>query len=122
MRTLYEIVEAAKDAQPVTPDETRYAMLVLSALLNLAMHDIVGLGDEDVALVQGHGTGRKARRWQAEEAYRRYRTALATDPKAYLGNDVPENPAYQQFRVIGKRLIDKALAGELPTQQGKQDG
>lgn len=102
MKTLYDIIEAAKDGGRPTPNETYHAMLVLVALLNMATQDIRRMQESKPPF---------DRIW-AEESHRRYREALNADPVAYLGNNVPGNPEYDRFREAGKKLFDKAMKKE----------
>ena len=102
MRTLYDIIEAAKDGEWTGADETYHAVLVLTALLNMATQDIRKMQESKPPFD----------RLYAEEHHRRYREALNTDPVTYLGTNVPGNPEYDRFREMGKRLLDKAMEKE----------
>lgn len=102
MRTLFEIVEGAKDGQKPTHDECYYAMLALSALWNFASGDVRKLADEK--------TKPFARQMYATEHHRRNREALNTDPQKYMGNNVPGNPEYDRFRQVANAIAEKAIA------------
>jgi hypothetical protein len=100
VRTLYEIIQAAKDGDKPTHDECYHAMLVLAGLVNLATHDarkIAPIGREPM------------RQMIADETHRRYSAALGADPVVYLGRHVPGNPEHDRFRAVGKKLVDAAI-------------
>ena len=102
MRSLYDIIEAAKDGDQPAPSETYHAMLVLVALLNMATQDIRRMQESKPPF---------DRIWSAEN-HRRYHEALSVDPVTYLGNNVPGNPEYDRFRKAGLALFEKAMAKE----------
>lgn len=104
VRTLYEIVDGAKDGNRPTHEECYYAMLVLAGLLNMASKDI-----SDMA----HGN-HKWDEMTAEEAFQRNKAAYDADVRAYLGDNVPGNPQYDQFRAWGQSIIDKVLKEQQP--------
>ncbi len=106
MRTLLEIIEAAKDGQMPTHEECYWALLALEALHGFDSRALLempenakGMGAEGLAL------------WldiTSSESFNRFKAALNRPPKAWLGpaND-PSNPECQRRRELGKRLLDK---------------
>lgn len=92
MRTLFEIVESAKDGTKPTYDECYWAMLALSALSHFDKQDLRELA---------HGKPSKllTPQFRSEESFKRWKAALNRDPKSYVGweND-PSNPEYQKRR------------------------
>lgn len=101
MRTLYDILEAAKDGgfEAVTHDECYHAMIVLVGLCNLATSDVRKAAEAKPPF----------REIWANEAHNRYRQALNVAPDTYLGKNVPGNAEYDRFRAMGKRLVDRAI-------------
>lgn len=101
MRTLSEIIDAAKDGEPTTHDECLYALLAYSALHYFAA--------SQMRKVHEHPNSRiYTPERMVEEEFTRFKAALNKAPKEWLGwNNDPKNPEYQRFRRMGKRLIDK---------------
>lgn len=104
MRTLMEIVEAAKIGDPTTHDECLYALL---AYAGLAYFDTSAL--RDLAL-EPPSPIRTPRR-EAEESFRRWQAALAKSPREWLGptND-PANEACRRRVRASRQLFDAVLA------------
>ena len=107
MRTTFEIFEAVQAGEPTTHEECRYALLVLHAIGHFRRRDLESLAESEVA-------GKKplfGAQHRLEEDFRRNKTALGRDPKAYLGwgND-PENPDYRKRIAAGRRLVDRLFA------------
>lgn len=102
MRTLFEIIDSAKDGHMPTHDECYYAMLALSALHYFDHHALSEL-DKD----------HRQAWWinlQINESFGRFKNALAKSPKDWVGWDEdPANPEYQKRRNIGKKLVDRVL-------------
>ena len=103
MKTLFEIIDSAKDGKMPTLEECYYAMLALSAL-----HFF------DHRILQGLDKPKHQKEWwiklQAEESFKRFKVALDKSPKDYVGweND-PANPDYQKRRNIGRKIMDKVI-------------
>ena len=89
MRTLFQIVDGAKDGNRPTEDECYYAMLALSSIVNVIMI-------------------------QDDKAIRRkvFQEALRRSPQGWLGELVPENPEYQKDRQRLKWLWNMAMGGK----------
>jgi hypothetical protein len=107
LRTLSEILDAAKDDQVTTHEECLYALLAMSALHHFDHMDVRRQGDPEAA------THRAAfvMKAKAEESFRRFKIALDSDPKRYVGwNNDPKNPAYRQRRAGALKLLDKLTA------------
>ena len=109
MRTLDEIIDAIKANQSVTHEEAIYSVLVLATVVNSLSMDIVHIlckwSDERKELYKTQKT--------------MYSLALNKSPKEFLGwsND-PQNPEYQRFHKIARKLVNRAINGELPNQKG----
>lgn len=100
MRTLMEIIEAAKEGNKPTHDECYWAMLALSALHNFDSQDLLRFADDH------HDNG--INKFMAEESFQRSKRAFAVPPDQYVGwgND-PANPDYQAFRKLAFMIYDK---------------
>jgi hypothetical protein len=131
MRTLSEIIDAAKASQPVTGREAYYAMLVLLGLLNMTekdLRDVVYRSPKPdpvpPALPLMNAARHKAyQEMKAEEAHRRYHVALKVDPKHYLGDSIPSNPSYRAFHEAGSKLLAKIIANmEKPPDIWRAEG
>jgi hypothetical protein len=115
MRTLSQIIDAAKSGHPATEEELRYALCALDSLATFDKMDLMKIGSREQE-------GRKVLgAWMYyEESFNRWKRALAVDPKTWLGpNNDPANPEYQRRRVVANKILDAAIAGKLPNQ-GKQ--
>jgi len=104
MRTLFEIIESAKNGDMPTHNECYYAMLALDGLTTFTTRDLrnLGLQTREAKLLGG--------KTMAEEDHRRWRRALNKAPDEWLGreND-PSNPDYQKRRRISLALMRKAM-------------
>jgi len=105
MRTLLEIIEAAKDGEKPTHDECYWAMLALDALSTFDQKTIRDLAaDPPSAVVKVFG-----RAHVHEESFKRMKTALNTDPQKWVGpNHDPSNPDVQKRRALAKAVFKKA--------------
>lgn len=109
MRNLIEIIEDCKLNKKPSIDELRYSVIALTSLMNMATSTLRKLYKEDMNALE---------KMCLENIYNAYSTALNKSPKEWLGwNNDPENPEYQKFHAWGKKLVDKALKGELPNQK-----
>jgi len=104
MRTLFDIIEAAKNNEATTLDECRYAMLALDALTTFTTRDLRNVGFETrEAKLMG------AKRL-AEEDHKRWQRALNKAPDEWLGHENdPSNPDYQKRRRISLGLMRKVM-------------
>lgn len=105
MRTLVQIIEAAKDGQSVSHSEAYYAMLALDVLLsveNIALSNIIqqsNAGKVNTALWRKVG----------EASRERLRGAFVNDPQTLLGKDNdPAQPEYQARRAKLREKIEAA--------------
>lgn len=100
MRTLFEIVEAAKVGEPTTHEECLYALLAYSSLASFD-----GLALRELAF--DPSTFRTPQQ-QVEESHRRWRTALQKSPRAWLGpsND-PANEECRRRVRLARAIFDK---------------
>jgi len=100
MRTLFEIVEAAKVGEPTTHEECLYALLAYSSLSSFDVSALRQLATEPSQfLTPSH---------QAKESHRRWRTALEKSPRAWLGpsND-PANEECRRRVRLARAIFDK---------------
>lgn len=115
MRTLSQIIDAAKGAQPATEEELRYALCAMDSLATFDGMDLMHLGSREKE-------GKPLGAWMYyEESFNRRKRALAKSPKDWLGFGYdPLNPEYQQRRGTANRIFDAALSGKLPNQKVSQ--
>jgi hypothetical protein len=104
MRTLYEIIEAAKDGEMPSQEECYWAMLALDSL-----------GTFDRSAIRSIASDLpKPSKFKIELEYKtsfdRIKRALNTDPRKWIGpNYNPSNPEYQKTRQLGKCLVGKKV-------------
>lgn len=91
IRTLFEIIDGAKDGNRPSYDECYFATLVLAGHVADA-HNVL------FWLEGGPG----------DRVIEDYRRSLRTDPKTYLGDNDPDNPEYQKWRREFKKVYDEA--------------
>ena len=112
MRNLSEIIEECKTNGRPEYDELRYSVIALVSMLNM---DHKNLHEE---LMREKPLSDFLKKMKSDNSHNMYRNALNKSPKDWLGwNNDPENPDYQKFHAMGTKLIEKALAGELPNQK-----
>ncbi len=104
-RTLFEIVEAAKDGEKPTHDECYWAMLALSALLHF---------DSRALRNQAFSNTKVPLKMESEESFRRHKSAFQTPPQRYVGaSNNPANPEYQTMRRMAFKVFEKATGEKL---------
>ncbi|AIF52033.1 hypothetical protein [Pelosinus sp. UFO1] len=104
MRTLSEIIESAKDGKMPSYEECYWAMLCYESMFNT---DHRALRE---ALLNEKPPQEFIRKLKADNSFNMYKNALNKPPKEFLGpNNDPSNPGYQEFRKIGKKLIEKFI-------------
>ena len=102
MRTLLEIIEAAKSNSPITSAEGRYALCAMDGLATF----------DRMAIRRLARTNEGAMR-VAEGMHARWHNALGLTPRSYLGEAYnPENPEYQERRKMSLKLFDRFLADQ----------
>lgn len=103
MRTLLEIIEAAKVGEPTTHEECLYALLAYSGLAHFDSSALRHLAFEPSKFRTAES--------EAEESHRRWKVALDKSPKDWLGpgND-PANEACRQRVQLARLLFDKIAA------------
>jgi len=112
VRNLSEIIEECKTNGRPEYDELRYSVIALVSMLNM---DHKNLHEE---LMREKPLSDFLKKMKSDNSHNMYRNALNKSPKDWLGwNNDPENPDYQKFHAMGTKLIEKALAGELPNQK-----
>ncbi len=103
MRTLIEIVDAAKIGDPTTHEECLYALLAYSGLSHFDTRSLRRLAFEPSKFLTPER--------ESEESFRRWKTALNKSPKDWLGasND-PANEECRQRVRLARRVFDKVMA------------
>ena len=102
MRTLFEIVDAAKIGEPTTHEECLYALLAYSGLAHFDSSALRQLAFEPSKF--------RTPERQAEESFKRWKAALEKSPKDWLGPD--NDPANEECRErvrMARRLFDKVV-------------
>jgi hypothetical protein len=103
MRTLFEIIESAKDGNMPTHEECYWAMLGLSALHYFDHSNLRTLCFKETI-------NPIIKKLKAEESFKRFQLALNKSPKDWVGwNNDPANPEYQKMRAVGTKLLNKVL-------------
>ena len=109
MKTLGEIIEAARSGERPDYDELRLAVCAMDALMTFDRQAIWKLADAEQQ-------GKKpflvySSVWQRDENFNRVKRAMAKDPKSYLGATYdPDSPETQERRSKSIALMDKALS------------
>ena len=105
--TLSQIIEFAKANKPLDIEEARRAICMLTGLSTFDTHDLMKIADKanrssDLKVAQMYATSL----W--EESFKRWKLALAREPKDWLGweND-PANKEYQDRRVVANKILEK---------------
>lgn len=100
MRTLLEIVDAAKIGEPTTHEECLYALLAYSGLSTFDTSAMRRLAYEPSPF--------RTPEIQTEESRRRWKMALAKSPREWLGpgND-PANEECRERVKLARRVFDK---------------
>ena len=106
MRTLGDIIEAAKSNSSATEEEFRYALCVMDAQSTFDTMDLRHLC-----------SGKMKADGISENRYYRWKRALETSPKDYLGDSYdPANPDYQKRRAVSLKIAEKFLKKELKNE------
>lgn len=103
MRTLFEIIDAAKVGEPTTHEECLYALLAYS-----------GLAHFDESALRRLATTPASRfitaEFESDESFRRWKTALGKSPKEWLGpNNDPANPECVKRVRLARKLVDNLI-------------
>jgi len=87
-----------------THEECYWAMLCYNSMFAIEHRHL-----RELLLADERPSG-LARNLKADHSFNMYKVALSKSPKDYLGpsND-PGNEAYQRFRKMGNKLLDKFL-------------
>ncbi len=105
MRTLGEIIEAARSGERPDYDELRLAVCAMDLLMTFDRQAIW-------KLAEGEQKGKKpilfwSSLWQRDENFTRVKSAMAKDPKSYLGpNYDPDSPAVQERRRMSIAIME----------------
>jgi hypothetical protein len=107
VKTLGEIIEAAKSGERPDYDELRLAVCAMDMLMTFDRQAIW-------KLAEGEEKGKKpflvwSGLWQRDENFTRVKRAMASDPKSYLGaNYDPDSPAVQERRRMSIAIMKGA--------------
>lgn len=105
LRTLVEIIEAAKDGQMPTHEECYWAMLALESLYGFDRKAIRELATKPESVFN-------TPKYQYEMSHQRREAASKTAPKEWMGPSFdPANPEYQATRSACKKVVDNFLKG-----------
>ncbi|MFK0309686.1 hypothetical protein ACIQUF_00435 [Pseudomonas sp. NPDC090233] len=105
MKTLGEIIEAAKSGERPDYDDLRLAVCAMDGLMTFDRQAIW-------KLAEGEEKGKKpfliwSSVWQRDEQFQRIKRAMATDPKSYLGASYdPDSPAVQERRRMSIAIME----------------
>lgn len=105
MKTLGEIIEAAKSGERPDYDDLRLAVCAMDGLMTFDRQAIW-------KLAEGEQKGKKpilvwSSLWQRDEQFDRIKRAMATDPKTWLGpNYDPDSPEVQERRRMSIAIME----------------
>ncbi len=104
MRTLFEIIESAKDGYMPTHEECYWAMLAFSSMLNIDHNNYFN------ELMNNKPTPDFIKKNKARNSHLMYHNALNVSPKDWLGSfGDPSNSEYQRFRTVSKKVWDNIV-------------
>jgi hypothetical protein len=99
MRTLSEIIDAAKSGEPTMHEECLYALLVCENLSCFDLRSLQRLAFEQPKFQTAEN--------EAEESFKRWKLALEKSPKDWLGpNNDPTNEECRRRVKMARRLFD----------------
>lgn len=108
LKTLGEIIDAAKSGQVQDVDDLRYAVCALDALMTFDRQAIW-------KLVEAESAGKKpflvySATWQRDEQFNRVKRALGKAPREWLGpTHDPDSPEVQKRRQVSNALMQKLM-------------
>jgi hypothetical protein len=104
MRSTRDIIVAVKESQPVTPDELRMALLVMSVVDAFTWRELYDL----IEAVESDAAQAKMKATFAKGILERMYQAKKEDPETWLGPDhTPGSAEHDRWLRIGKRLLEK---------------
>ncbi|MBD8601477.1 hypothetical protein IFT80_02350 [Pseudomonas sp. CFBP 8771] len=109
MKTLGEIIEAARSGERPDYDGLRLAVCAMDMLMTFDRQAIWKLAEAE-------SEGKKpfmvwSGLWQRDENFNRVKRAMAKDPRSYLGLSYdPDSPEVQDRRRKSIALMDRALS------------
>lgn len=106
-RTLFEIIDGAKDGNMPTHGECYYAMLALSSLLTFSRGDSQRVAE---AILEGKPAmvQQMAAQWALDEPFKREKAAFAKSPVEWMGvHNLPTHPEAQEMRRIALGVLRK---------------
>ena len=110
MRSTLEIIIAVKESQPVTEDELKLALLVMSSVDYFLTNDLRQLADA----VKADKPSAKMRAGFADGTLERMLAGKKKSPDEWLGpTNTPGNPEYERRLKAGKALFKAATGQDL---------
>jgi hypothetical protein len=110
MRSTLGIIIAVKESQPVSEEELKLALLVMSAIDHFLEADLRSLAEA----VEQNKPAAKLRAKFGIELLERMFHARKKPPAEWLGpTNIPGNPEYEQRLATGKKLFEKATGQKL---------
>lgn len=105
MKTLGEIIEAAKSGERPDYEDLRLAVCAMDALMTFDRQAIWKLAEAETE-------GKKpflvySCVWQRDENFGRLKRAMGKDPRSWLGpNNDPDSPAVQERRRMSSAILE----------------
>lgn len=110
MRSTLEIIIAVKDCQPITEQELKIAIMVMSSINHFLEDELRELAKA----VEGGKSSAKLRAGFANGTVERMLTARKKAPDEWLGmGNIPGTPEYAERLAGAKRLLEKATGQKL---------
>lgn len=120
MKTLSQIIDEVQDGGRPEYDELRYALVAMLALKSFDQKALMDLASKESA-----GKYRKdlfGLQYQAEESFRRLKSALNVPPKLYVGESHdPDSEECQRMRKISKKILNHISNPPPPTEQNRAE-
>ncbi|MFJ4386982.1 hypothetical protein ACIP02_21975 [Pseudomonas sp. NPDC089408] len=105
MKTLGEIIEAAKSGERQGYDELRLAVCAMDMLMTFDRQAIWKLAEGEEKSKNPFSAWSSL--WQRDENFTRVKRAMASDPKTYLrANYDPDSPAVQERRFMSIAIME----------------
>jgi hypothetical protein len=110
MRSTLEIIIAVKECQPVTEEELKLALMVMSSIDHFLESELRDLAEA----VESGGASAKLRAGFAKGTLERMFAARKKAPDEWLGpGNIPGNPEHDRRLVTAKKLYEKATGQKL---------
>jgi hypothetical protein len=108
MRSTKDIITAVKESQPVTQDDLRMALLVMSTVDGFTWRELYDL----IEAVQSDPEQARMKAAFAKGILERMYRAKKEDPETWLGPEqTPGAAAHDRWQQIGRRLLERIERG-----------